>query len=103
MPGRAPRRAGSCAAAASAASASQWYVGGKALASSEKLAETAKVEEALTFAIPTLGDKWQCTGLAPARSKLVATGTLQTGEWLVSGCKTLEPKECFMTAFGEGF
>ena len=40
-----------CALTAASASAAQWYVGGKAMTGSEKLAETVKVEEPIKFTI----------------------------------------------------
>ena len=44
-----------CALTAASASAAQWYVGGKAMTGSEKLAETVKVEEPLKFTIERVG------------------------------------------------
>ena len=47
-----------CALTAASASAAQWYVGGKAMTGSEKLAETVKVEEPLKFTIDAYVGQW---------------------------------------------
>ena len=87
-----------CALTAGSASAAQWYVGGKALTGTEKLAETIKVEQniVLTFELgdgpkgednPTL----TCTGMTAPKSELGASGTIKLGTPLLTGCKLVEP------------
>jgi hypothetical protein len=91
------------AIASASASASQWYVGGKALTASEKLAETVKVEEALTFSIPTLALKTQCTGLSADKPEITTSGTLKVRYFTFSGCSDIEgPKGCKISSEFEG-
>jgi hypothetical protein len=91
------------AIASASASAAEWHVGGKALTGSAKLAEKANVEEALTFAVPSLGLKMQCTGLNFWKPEIVAPGTLKVSEPVLSGCKDLEgPTGCKISEESEG-
>jgi hypothetical protein len=96
-----------CALTAASASAAQWYVGGKALTGSEKLAETTKVEENITFTIeisqqPKLDSKLTCSTLKTPKSEITAPATLKT-QMSLGGCKFSEPghPECGL-ASGEG-
>lgn len=84
------------AAATASASASQWYVGGKALTGSTKLATTAKVEEAITFSAPSLGLKIACTSVNLVSPEITAPGSLKAEEeTYLGGCKAPEgPKGC---------
>jgi hypothetical protein len=84
-----------CALTAASASAAQWYVGGKALTGSEKLAETVKVEEPVKFNLagtdeaeyPTL----TCTGMVAGKSEIGASGTIKLGTAKFTGCAVHEP------------
>jgi hypothetical protein len=91
------------AIASASASAAEWHVGGKALTGSAKLAEKATVEEPLTYSIPSLGLKMQCTGLTFWSAEIVAPGTLKVVEPLYSGCKDIEgPAKCKLSEHAEG-
>jgi hypothetical protein len=89
-----------CAATAGSASAAQWYVGGKALVGSEKLAEKLKVETNLVFTIKS-GSKvtgtLTCTEGSLYKGEIAAPASLKTNLEL-SGCKlsTQGQPECKM-------
>ncbi len=85
-----------CAISAASASASQWYVGGKAMTAATKLAETAKVEETITFSVPGLATKITCSSLTLKTPELLTTGVLKTKfETEFGGCKLVEGfKKC---------
>src|ERR1700679_104776 len=87
-----------CALTAASASAAQWYVAGKAMTGSEKLAETVKVEEPLKFTIdayvgggqqPTL----TCAGMTTTKSEIGASGTLKLAGTSLTGCVLHEPTD----------
>ena len=88
-----------CALTAASASAAQWYVGGKALTGSEKLAETVKVEEPVKFTFevgegaqnPTL----TCTGMTAAKSEVGPSGTIKLGTPRLSGCALVETHNAY--------
>jgi hypothetical protein len=81
-----------CVVASASASASQWYVGGKALAGSEKLAETVNVTEPVVFKIEE--SKITCTGVALSKkAEIGASGAIKLGETELSGCKLTVPRE----------
>ena|ERR1700722_4985230 len=95
-----------CAVASASASAAQWYVGGKALTGSAKLAATAKVEEPITFSIPGLGMTITCSSLSMESPEILAAGTLKAKEEShLGGCKaTVGAKACFVeNEWGELF
>jgi hypothetical protein len=82
---------------AASASAAQWYVGGKALAGSEKIAESIKVEESIVFSMPTIKAKITCKALRSAgASEVVATGSIKLTGLVFEGCAIAEPKNCIM-------
>jgi hypothetical protein len=77
----------------SAASASQWYVGGKALAGSEKLSETVKVEDSITISIPVNKSKITCTALKASKSEIASTTLITLKGPVLQGCKLTVPSE----------
>ena len=90
-----------CALAAASASASQWYVGGKALTGSEKLAETVKVEQPIKFTFHLFQEESEnptltCTGMTSAKSEIGASGAIKLKEPALTGCVLVEPnhKNC---------
>ena len=84
------------ATTAASASASQWYVGGKALTGSTKLATTTNVEEDITFSAPSLGLRITCTSVNLVSPEITAPGSLKAQEeTYLGGCKATEgPKGC---------
>ena len=88
-----------CALTAASASAAQWYVGGKAMTGSEKLAETVKVEEAIKFTFEA-GEKSQnptltCTGMTAAKSEIAASSAIKLSGAALTGCVLHEPADKF--------
>jgi hypothetical protein len=85
------------AVASASASASEWYVNGKALSGSATLSETFKVEESilLTFDLSTNETymKVTCTSLKEfgAKSEIVAPGAFKLGRLVLGGCKLTMP------------
>jgi hypothetical protein len=78
-----------CAVASASASAAQWYVGGKTLTGSEKLAATVKVEEPIVLYVsdPNVPDiKITCTTASVPSSEIVAPSTAKIGSLELSGC-----------------
>ncbi len=83
-----------CALAAASASASQWYVGGKALSGSEKLAETVKVEQSIVFSIHGGSSAYAtitCTKMsARAPSEITSSGAIDLESLGLGGCVLVE-------------
>ena len=84
---------------ASAASASQWYVGGKALSGSTGLAEATKVEESISFTLVAYNAKITCTSarLEGEKGKLadiIAPGSIGIGSLVLKGCTMSSPANC---------
>src|SRR5580700_11252501 len=86
-----------CAIAAGSASASQWYVGGKAMTGSEKLSETVKVEENVVFTIEESKPKHDatvtCTGLKAGKSEIGGSSVIILKELVFQSCKLRVPWE----------
>jgi hypothetical protein len=85
---------------ASAASASQWYVGGKALSGSTGLAEATKVEESISFTMVAYNAKITCTSASlegESKSKLadiIAPGSIAIQSLVLKGCAMSSPAHC---------
>ncbi len=81
-----------CALTAASASAAQWYVGGKALTGSEKLAETVKVEEAVHFTAQGVnGMAFTCHTVTLEKGEIVA-GAIAKFTPRLTACETTSPK-----------
>ena len=86
-----------CALTAASASAAQWYVGGKTLTGSEKLAETVKVEEAVVLAIKVGGEppsKYPtitCTTVKDSATEIAAPAALKIKGLALGGCNLKVP------------
>ncbi len=86
-----------CALASASASAAEWNVAGKALVGSAAFAGTAKVEEKITFTMPTEGTKHVklvCTSLYPGKSQIKAPNTATLSKVELGGCTITEGAEC---------
>ena len=83
------------ATTAASASASQWYVGGKALTGSTKLATTTKIEEDITFSAPSLGLKIICASVNLVSPEITAPTSLKAEEeTYLGGCKAERSGGC---------
>jgi hypothetical protein len=72
--------------------AGTWYVAGKALASSAKVAEKIKMEESFVLSVPSAGFAFKCTGAnLYTTSEIVAKSTIKLGSLRLNGCNTIEP------------
>jgi hypothetical protein len=79
-----------CALTAASASAAQWYVGGKALTGSEKLAETVKIEEAVKLSAPQIEMTYKCSTVTLEKGEITAPGIAKFTPRL-TGCETTKP------------
>ena len=81
-----------CVVTSASASASQWYVVGKALVRSEKLSETVKVEENIVLSVPSVKLAITCK-----EAKLTGEPIIRGIDYMYIGflsfrsCKTTEP------------
>lgn len=87
------------AVAASGASASQWYVGGKALSGSTGLAEATKVEESISFTLVAYNAKITCTSASLEGEKgkladIIAPGSIGIESLVLKGCAMSSPANC---------
>jgi hypothetical protein len=86
-----------CALVAVSASAAEWYVGGKALTGSEKLATTVTVEQPIVVSIPAIEFKFTCTAASDSASEIGAKTSFKVHYFRLEGCKTTMPaKGCEM-------
>jgi hypothetical protein len=83
-----------CAVACASASASEWYVGGKALTGSEKLSTTVKVEQPIVISIPSIGYEFTCTTASESATEITAKTSLKMGLLYLENCKTTKPLDC---------
>lgn len=81
-----------CALVAVSASAAEWYVGGKALTGSEKLATTVKVEQPIVISIPTIKYEFTCTAASDSAAEIGAKTTFKATLLRLESCKTTLPK-----------
>ena len=93
-----------CALTAASASAAQWYVGGKALTGSEKLAETVKTEEAVHFAAQGVnGWGFTCHAVTLEKGEILA-GAIAKLTPRLTACEATHPKTgCEINSTIEGF
>ena len=80
-----------CALTAASASASEWYVGGKALTGTEKVATTVKVEQPIVITIPTIKYEFTCTAASDAATEINAKTGFKVGSFYLEGCTTTLP------------
>jgi hypothetical protein len=87
-----------CAIAAASASASQFYVGGKALTGTAKLAKTVKVEEPIVLSSERGEFKLviTCKAASFREAELQAPGTVKLGELGLESCTETGLTNCSM-------
>ena len=88
-----------CVVASASASASQWYVGGKALSGSTGLTEATKVEESVSFTIVAFNAKITCTSASLEGEKgkladIIAPGSIGIQSLVLKGCTESSPAHC---------
>jgi hypothetical protein len=83
-------------AIASTSASAAWYVGGKKLASGEKIALSTKavVDEQPVLNVPTLSLKISCSGFSGVKPEIEGTTKGQVEHLNLEGCSEIEPKTC---------
>ena len=80
-----------CALTAASASAAEWYVGGKALTGTEKVATTVKVEQPIVISIPTIDYQFTCTTASDLATEIGAKTGFKANSLYLESCKTTLP------------